>query len=70
MPTCVYFSLHSTFPLLPKSKLSSLYPSFVAVQPIFMSDLVGNPEDRFPRDRAQADRSWQTYSADPDQTAP
>ena len=36
----------STIPLLLKSKISSLQPSSVAVQP-GLSDLVGNPEDRF-----------------------
>ena len=37
----------STIPLLPKSDISSLWPSSVAVQPGLVSDLVGNPEDRF-----------------------
>ena len=38
----------STIPLLPKSKISSIYPSSVIV-----SDLVGNPEDRFSHNEAQ-----------------
>ena len=36
----------STIPLLPKSEISSLWPSSV-------SDLVGNPEDRFSHNEAQ-----------------
>ena len=37
--------------LLPKSELSSHYPSTVATgQPDFVSDLFGNPKDRFTRD--------------------
>ena len=40
----------STIALLPKSEISSLKPSSVAVQ--FVSDLVGNPEDRFSNDAA------------------
>ena len=37
----------STIPLLPKSEISSLCPFCVAVWSWFMSDLVGNPENRF-----------------------
>ena len=37
----------STIPLLHKSENSSLYAASVAVQQLFMSDLIGNPEDRF-----------------------
>ena len=40
-----------TIPLLPKSKISKLQPSSLTVQ--FVSDLVGNPEDRFSRYAAQ-----------------
>ena len=36
----------STIPLLPKSGISSLWPFSVAVTARFVSDLVGNPEDR------------------------
>ena len=36
----------STIPLLHKSKMLSLYASSVAVQQLFVSDVVGNPEDR------------------------
>ena len=39
--------MESTIPLLPKSETSSLKLSSVVVQPGFVSDLVGNPEDRF-----------------------
>ena len=43
-------------PLLPKSKTSGLEPSSVAVQPSLystvVSDLVGNPEDRFSHNEA------------------
>ena len=42
----------STISHLSKSEISSLYPSSVAVQPLFMSELFGNPEDRFSRDVA------------------
>ena len=42
----------STIPLLPKSKISSFLPSSVAVQPLFVWDLVGNPEDRFSHNEA------------------
>ena len=41
-----------TVHLHPKSEISSLWPSSVAVQP-GLCDLVGNPEDRFSRDTAQ-----------------
>ena len=43
----------STIPLLPKSEISSLQPSSVAVLPGFVSDLVGNLEDRFSHNEAQ-----------------
>ena len=43
----------STIPLLHKSKISSHYASSVAVQQLFVSDLVGNPEDRFSHNEAQ-----------------
>ena len=43
----------STIPLLHKSDISSLYASSVAVQQLFVSDLVGNPEDRFSYNEAQ-----------------
>ena len=42
----------STIPLLPNCEISSLQPSSVAVQP-GLSDLVGNPEDRFSYNEAQ-----------------
>ena len=37
----------STIPLLLKSEISGFSPSFVAVTGRFVSDLVGNPKDRF-----------------------
>ena len=40
--------IDSTIPLLPKSKISSVYPSSLSVL-----DLVGNPNDRFSCDAAQ-----------------
>ena len=43
----------STIFLLHKSEISSLCASSVAVQQQFVSDLVGNPEDRFSRNEAQ-----------------
>ena len=43
----------STIPLLPKSEISSLYPSSVAVVR-FVSDLVGNLEDRFSQNEAHS----------------
>ena len=42
----------STTPLLPKSEISSLYASSVTVTARFVSDLVGNPEDRFSQNEA------------------
>ena len=39
--------LDSTIPLLPKTKISSLQPSSVAVTARSVSDLVRNPKDRF-----------------------
>ena len=46
--------INSTIPLLPKSEISSLLPSSVAVQPCFNKwDLVGNPEDMFSCDAAR-----------------
>ena len=36
-----------------KSEISSFYPSFVAAQTGFVSDLVGDPEDRFSSVMAQ-----------------
>ena len=45
--------IDSTIPLPPKSEISSLWPPSVAVQAgCFLSDLVGNPEDRFSREAA------------------
>ena len=41
----------STIPLLPKSEILSFYPSSVTTAR-FLSDLVGNPEDRFSHDEA------------------
>ena len=43
----------STIPLLHNPEISSLYASSVAVQQLFVSDLVGNPEDRFSHNEAQ-----------------
>ena len=37
---------HCTIPLLHNSEFSSLWRSSVAAQPGFLSDLVGNPEER------------------------
>ena len=53
----------STLPLLHKSEMSSLYASSVAVQQLFVSDLVGNPEDRFIHNEAQirAHECWQHF---------
>ena len=42
----------SAIPLLSKSEISSLYPSSVAIQPMFVSDLVRNPKDRFSHNEA------------------
>ena len=42
----------STVPLLPKSKISSLLIIFCGGTTRLMSDLVGNPEDRFSHDAA------------------
>ena len=42
----------STIPLLPKSEISIIQPSSLAIQPGLMSDLVRNPEDRFSHDVA------------------
>ena len=44
--------IDSTIPPLSKSEISSLMPSCVAVQPSLVSDLVGNPEDRFSHNEA------------------
>ena len=44
--------IDSTIPLLPKSEISSLYPSSVAVYSWFVSDLVGHPKDRLSHDLA------------------
>ena len=43
----------TTIPLLPKSEISSMYPSSMAVQPGLCGNLVGNPEDRFSHNEAQ-----------------
>ena len=49
---CVLYT-DSTTHLLPKSEISSHYPSSVAIRAAqFLSDLVGNPEDRFSHDEA------------------
>ena len=45
--------ISSTIPLLPKSEISSLYSSSVAVQPGLCQNLVGNPIDRFSHNEAQ-----------------
>ena len=42
-----FFYIDSTIPLLPKSEISSLYPSSVEVQPGLCRTWVENPEDRF-----------------------
>ena len=45
--------IDSTIPLLPKSKISIIQPTFVTVQPgLCYLDLVGNPEDMFSHDAA------------------
>ena len=44
--------IDSTFPLLPKSKIFKPVAIFCGCTARFVSDLVGNPEDRFSRDRA------------------
>ena len=43
--------IDSTIPLLSKSKISSLWPSSVVVQP-GLCQTVGNPEDRFSQNEA------------------
>ena len=43
----------STIPLLHKSEISSLYALPVAVQQLFVQNLVGNPEDQFSHNEAQ-----------------
>ena len=45
--------IDSAIPLLSKFKISSLLLSSVVVQPVFFSDLVENPEDRFSHGAAQ-----------------
>ena len=45
--------MDSTIPLFPKSKISSLQSYSVVVQPGFVWDLVGNPENWFSRNVAQ-----------------
>ena len=51
----------STIPLLPKCKISSLYPSPVTTAR-FVSDLVGNPEDRFSHNEAHIEVQSQLTS--------
>ena len=46
----------STIPLLPKSKISSL-AMFCGCTARFVSDLVGNPEDRFSHNEAQLQKA-------------
>ena len=48
---CFHYT-DSTIPLLSKSEVSSIKLSSVAVQPGFVLDLVGNPEDRFSHNEA------------------
>ena len=36
-----------TFPLLPKSEITRLWPSSVVVQQVFCRGLIGKPEERF-----------------------
>ena len=43
----------SAIPLLPKSEISSFYPSPVSIHARFVSGLVENPEDRFSHNEAQ-----------------
>ena len=43
----------STIPLLPKSEISSSPAIFSGCTAWFVSDLVGNPEDRFSHNEAQ-----------------
>ena len=45
--------MDSTIPLLSKFKIARLKPSSMAVQPGFLSDLVGYPEDWFSHNEAQ-----------------
>ena len=47
-PLCFRY-IDRTIPLLPKSEISSLYGCTAQ----FVSDLVGNPKDRFSSDAAQ-----------------
>ena len=52
-------SIDSTIPLLPKSEISSIWPSSVVVQPGLCQTWLGNPEDKFSLDEAHKDH----YSA-------
>ena len=54
----------STIPLLPKSKISSPLAIFCNCTARFVSDLVGNPEDRFSHNEAHIcylTGSWYVY---------
>ena len=46
-----FHNMDSTIPLIPKSEISSFWPSSEAAQ-AGVSELVGNPEDRFSHDVA------------------
>ena len=52
-------SIDSTIPLLPLSKIFKPLAIFCGCTAWFVSDLVGNPEDRF---CDAAHNSWETYS--------
>ena len=51
----------STIPLLPKSEIPSLWPSAR-----FMSDLVGNPQDRFSHNKARGNICEMSFQVDLD----
>ena len=48
---CFHY-INSIIPLLPKYEISSLKPIFCGCTAGFVSDLVGNPKDRFSHDMA------------------
>ena len=51
----------STITLLSESKISSLQPYSVIAQPGFVSDMVGNPEDRFSHNEAHIVKEIEVY---------
>ena len=55
-----FLYINSAIPLLSRSEISSLFRGCTAR---FVSDLVGNPEDRFSRDGAHLSSAFQTEPA-------